>query len=254
MKNIHVLPTEKPSRLFIAENDIEMFILSNKYGLGNELCQNQHIYITSDDKIKQKDRFFNTKSGAIGKHNGADILLFKEDKKIILTTDPELIKDGVQAIPDEFLEWFVKNPNCNEVEVKPLLSNNGRALFGYKIIIPEEEPKQELGVDFEMSIDDDGMSIIVPITKQETLEEVVLNSEIHNNLKSEDGTYLSFHKQSELLLNGAKLGAKWQQEQDKKMYSEEDMRESYNQGRNSINPYYGRTFENFLDMLKLKKK
>jgi hypothetical protein len=39
-------------------------------------------------------------------------------KKIILTTDQDLIKDGVQAIDDEFLEWFVKNPSCEEVEIK----------------------------------------------------------------------------------------------------------------------------------------
>jgi parallel beta-helix repeat protein len=38
--------------------------------------------------------------------------------KIILTTDTDLIKDGVQETPDEFLEWFVKNPSCEEVEVK----------------------------------------------------------------------------------------------------------------------------------------
>jgi flavorubredoxin len=37
--------------------------------------------------------------------------------KIILTTDGDLIKDGVQSIDDEFLEWFVENPSCEEVEV-----------------------------------------------------------------------------------------------------------------------------------------
>ena len=52
-------------------------------------------------------------------------------------------------------------------------------------------------------------------------------------------------------LKCAELGAKWQAE---RMYNEEDMREAYNQGKNSINPYYGRTFENFLDMLKLKNQ
>ena len=52
MKNLFLIPTEKPSRLFIAENDIEMFILSDKYELGNKLCQNQNIFITSDEKIK----------------------------------------------------------------------------------------------------------------------------------------------------------------------------------------------------------
>lgn len=61
-----------------------------------------------------------------------------QGKKIILTTDADLVKDGVKAIPDDFLEWFIKNPSCEYIEVKPLLSNNGRALFGYKMVIPKE--------------------------------------------------------------------------------------------------------------------
>ena len=44
-----------------------------------------------------------------------------------------------------------------------------------------EELKQVLGVDFEMSIDDDGMSIMIPITKQETLEKITeqIQNECH---------------------------------------------------------------------------
>ena len=49
---------------------------------------------------------------------------------------------------------------------------------------------------------------------KETLEDYVLNSDEHNNLKSDDGTYLNFHRQSELLLKGAKLGSEWQQNQE----------------------------------------
>ena len=72
-------------------------------------------------------------------------------KKIILTTDPDLIKDGVQAIDDEFLEWFVKNPSCESVEVGYgwiRLTETGNE--GYWVSIPDkqfemqqEEPKQE---------------------------------------------------------------------------------------------------------------
>ena len=58
---------------------------------------------------------------------------------------------------------------------------------------------------------------------KETLEDYVLDSDEHNNLKSDDDTYLNFHRQSELLLKGAKLGSEWQQEQDKNLYSEEDL-------------------------------
>ena len=49
---------------------------------------------------------------------------------------------------------------------------------------------------------------------KETLEDYVLDSDEHNNLKSDDGTYLNFYRQSELLLKGAKLGSEWQQKQE----------------------------------------
>ena len=43
---------------------------------------------------------------------------YEDAKKIILTTDQNLIADGVQAIDDDFLEWFSsKNGNVNFVEV-----------------------------------------------------------------------------------------------------------------------------------------
>jgi hypothetical protein len=118
----------------------------------------ENIYVTSDEEIKESD-FFIYRCYKVCKCTGLslnkqiltdnEIAKHKDygkpqglSKKIILTTDQNLIKDGVQAIDDEFLEWFVKHPSCESVEVKPLLSNNGRALFGYKIIIPKKEPKQ----------------------------------------------------------------------------------------------------------------
>ncbi len=76
-------------------------------------------------------------------------------KKIILTTDQDLIKDGVQVIDDEFLEWFVKNPSCENVKaelIEEIPSGFTFGMFGndepptelvYKIIIPKEESKQE---------------------------------------------------------------------------------------------------------------
>jgi hypothetical protein len=162
MKNIHIIPTDKLSRLFIAENDIEMFILSDKYELGNKLCKNQHIYITNDEEIKGGDwcldkfnqRWKLEDKKLIGFDNkgikrfSTDNILGHECKKIILTTDQDLIKDGVQAIDDEFLEWFVKNPSCERVGVEKEYNEerivDGKDIgdYSYKIIIPQEEPKQ----------------------------------------------------------------------------------------------------------------
>jgi hypothetical protein len=144
MKNLHLLPTSKPSRLTIRLKTGELMFsykeFVNQQSDGITLNQNQHIYITSDEEIKDGwsyDRMMKS----IGKRDNV------YSSKIILTTDQNLIKDGVQAIDDEFLEWFVKNPNCEFVDVK---SESSRK-FGmwkpecypqiYKIIIPQEEPK-----------------------------------------------------------------------------------------------------------------
>jgi hypothetical protein len=64
-------------------------------------------------------------------------------QKIILTTDQELIKDGVQAIDDEFLEWFVKNPSCESVEVDKNWNYPLDKSWEYKLrIIPKDEAKE----------------------------------------------------------------------------------------------------------------
>ena len=69
-------------------------------------------------------------------------------KKIILTTDPTLITDGVQSIDDTFLQWFIDNFKCEFVEVEKTYKNwyvSGTLApdlkLIYKIIIPQEEPK-----------------------------------------------------------------------------------------------------------------
>jgi hypothetical protein len=117
--------------------------------------QFHNIYITSDEQAKEGDWGYIPFEGGnvklVGKY-------FADDwKKIILTTDQDLIKDGVQAIDDEFLEWFVKDPSCEYVEVEKqmlcdycgqehcdnLRCRGYKDSVWYKIIIPQEEPKQE---------------------------------------------------------------------------------------------------------------
>jgi hypothetical protein len=135
MKNIHVLPTDKPSRLSILN--------SGKLNFGAEAMSSsnsklQHIYITSDEEVKEDDWIIWNKKVV----QAVDTTYYSA-KKIILTTDLTLIADGVRAIDDIFLEWFVENPSCEEIkvelhEVSFVITDNI-----YKIIIPQEEPKQE---------------------------------------------------------------------------------------------------------------
>jgi hypothetical protein len=174
-RNLWVIPTDKPSRLHITSK--LMLYPNGLMPKSQGLCKNQHIYITSDEEIKEGD-YVLYHEDKISQVLGINIDELKLDrggvwrsscKKIILTTDQDLIKDGVQAIDDEFLQWFAKNPSCEEVEVakgKMKLNDDGQE-YGfpdmslYKIIISQEEPKQEL----ERGI------TITHIGKQKTLEE-----------------------------------------------------------------------------------
>jgi hypothetical protein len=153
MKNIHLLPTDKPSILFL-NNVNKKLLIDNNGTLKNVLPSGlyHNIYITSDEEIKEGDWFYNIVSlkpeafkaceNGDGYVNCSKYSHYRIDcKKIILTTDPDLITDGVQAIDDEFLEWFVKNPTCEYVEVYEV---NGK-LFA-EPIISQEEAKQELHI------------------------------------------------------------------------------------------------------------
>jgi hypothetical protein len=233
MKNIHLLPTDKPSRLWV-NNLRRRLELENENLIGSNTAQ--HIYITSDEEIKEGD-WFTDDNNSLKRSYKLSHVQFANPKKIILTTDDQLIKDGVQAIDDEFLEWFVKNPNCERVEVNPLLSNNGRALFGYKIIIPQEEPKpvyqqiidlvggekkfkELVGLEPKLELPQLGTTEFVNMCesifsgkpKQETLEEAAENYSWKCS-KIREPRFIA--------LDGFIAGANWQAE---RMYSEEEVK------------------------------
>jgi hypothetical protein len=153
MKNIHIIPTDNPSRLYLHSNN-ELELRSNIIRASEDyLGSNQYIYITSDEEIKagdyrlniQRDYFKKSDKEGLGYYNKRNDVF----KKIILTTDQDLIKDGVQAIDDEFLEWFMKNSSCEWVEAKLIEEIPSGFTFGmfgndepptelvYKIIIPK---------------------------------------------------------------------------------------------------------------------
>ena len=159
MKNIHLIPTDKPSKLSIIEGKLLLskFVNWEKKPIDWEDGDgiNQHIYITNDEEIKAGDCVI-IEDVLLKNIKAIEIEMYVDAKKIILTTDQDLIKDGIQSIDDEFLEWFVKNPSCEEVKVdkvdieqpKPLYSNGNHKgeriwLESYKIIIPKEEREQD---------------------------------------------------------------------------------------------------------------
>jgi hypothetical protein len=192
MRNLHLLPTDKPSRLFIIDKS-KMFISEPPYLSfstvggkvhkieGEELYQPQYLYITSDKVPKEGDWCYSEMDG-VGKWCGPILTHEPQPKKIILTNDPNLINDGIQAIDDTFLKWFVENPSCEFVEVKDITTipslqlgrPNGHLM--YKIIIPQEKPKTNLEkLPFPELVEELANYYkevpLVEKSKQETLEE-----------------------------------------------------------------------------------
>jgi hypothetical protein len=246
MKNIHILPTDKPTRLFTFESELTLSWYSK-----NTFKTGKNIYITSDEDINEND-YIITKDGRLVQ---VSYLLSKDlegASKVILTTDQELIKDGVQAIDDEFLEWFVKNPNCEKVETSFLcrgIDGLKGAIGEYKIFIPKEKtkniciqtglpcgmqclseetcnmikPKQELSKDvvlgYKTSLVAQMLDKIEP--KQETIQEAA-----ERYTKEEIG--LGFYPDIEIAFE---KGAKWQQE---KSYSEEEVKFQTNKLLNDL--------------------
>ena len=208
MKNIHILPTDKPSKLYKVK---EKFYIE-EYPVTTVNAGNQNIYITNSEEIKEGD-WYCSPSGIISKHNGTEMLPDNWNK-VILTTDQDLIKDGVQAIDDKFLEWFVKNPSCEFVEIKlikdsedhPEISGGYKEEWEYyEIIIPKEELSTKLhkGEVVDESYPKD-------FRKEETLEEA---AEKYSK-KSSASVFQEAHKRDFI------AGAKWQAE---RMYSEEEV-------------------------------
>ena len=141
MKNIFLIQTPKLGRLVLRDAD-------NKLVLRTPITQwhgvSQNIYITNDDKIKEGDWCLDI-NGKIFKHENHFPISIGQ-RKIIITTDPELIEDGVQVIDDTFLKWFINNPTCEYVEVEDFpttekYNSKGEYIHNsnwiYKIIIPQ---------------------------------------------------------------------------------------------------------------------
>lgn len=243
MKNIHLIETDKKSKLaFYQENSsCEEPILQLVSHTSSDY-KYQNIYITSDEKIKEGDYWiyiclingldYGNNNNPIVKNNlpatWFEKLHDKKNyKKIILTTDQNLIKNGVQAINNEFLEWFVKNPNCDSVDVTEIVDAHDtttKSSTKYKITIPKIE------IDYN---------------KEKILEKAAEKYVTEDNNNRYYNDFIA--------------GAKWQQEQNKELYNEEKIKKiilcflhhSWNTKENKMKQEFDDWFKQFkyLDLL-----
>ena len=134
MKNIHILPTTQKSRLATKDSNGKLVLDEEPNTL-----HSQNIYITSAEEIKVGDWYYLPRTNSVNKCIEDPTELNLEIRlgvaKIIITTDQSLIVDGIQVIDDTFLEWFIKNPSCEEVEVEKEISyeTNSSTLVNRKV-------------------------------------------------------------------------------------------------------------------------
>jgi hypothetical protein len=208
MKNIYLIPTDKPSKL--ATHYEKMRLIQTPDMWTYEFTK-QNIYITSDEKFV-RDEYITDGIEVIKATpklvNAQGLVNRRNWRKVILTTDQDLIKDGVQAIDDEFLEWFVKNPSCDKVVVTPYLKDIINSLTNEKYPVIQhrhfDETKMICTYDYELIIPKEE-------PKQETLEEVAEKYATNHGMMA----YVFPEKKESFI-----QGAKWQQERS---YSEEEV-------------------------------
>ncbi len=140
MRNIHLIPTNNPSR-------IHLWI--DGKGTRLELCEYpdshtrnaRHLYITSNEEVKDSDNSWCICGNQVILNDKYCQASLEDCSKIILTTDIDLISDNTQAIDNDFLEWFVKNPTCEAVEFECHSTPINKKV--YKLIIQKESKTME---------------------------------------------------------------------------------------------------------------
>ena len=115
-RNLWVIPTDKPSRLVKIYNDVnrETFTLKLDVEVNDSFKEYVNVYVTSDEEIKNGDWCIeftpnNEKITELFKCNEEQVLNISTGtdykyKKVILTTDQDLIDDGIEQLSEDKLK------------------------------------------------------------------------------------------------------------------------------------------------------
>ena len=193
-RNVVMLSTNKKSNLFI--NNVNGRLLYDNNSTLHEVLSSgkyQHLYITSDEDIKEGDQFLVSETelqkclsvsteGKIFSTEldlndplGEDYYYYikEETKKIIATTDTTLtFNDGVYTrylptISEGFIKKFIESYNTNDPITEVMVEYEGKSgiilSYGRGIIPP----------DIHLKVDENNSIIITSIKDTWTREEVI---------------------------------------------------------------------------------
>jgi len=132
MNKLHLIQSDKHSSLY---HDGEILRL----GYDRDSKNFYQMYITSFEDLNHGDFCLRNNDEVHYVTKGSN---FSKGNKILLTTDSWCRVHGVQNIDDNFLEWFIQNIDCTEVDVVTTdMYRGGVGMnynFVYKIIIPSQ--------------------------------------------------------------------------------------------------------------------
>jgi hypothetical protein len=257
MKNIFLIPSDKLTfGKYLVLNKVNKLCIWNTDTMGMQKSLiTQNIYITNDEDIKDGEWALD-----LCEDLGLKYQPFKVDKatlkyanqeckKIILTTDPTLIKDNVQSIDDEFLEWFCsKNGEVDfvEIEIKEYINYciPRSFYYKYKIIIPQEELKRKIDTCYNFNKEIGCVQDICRCEQEEPKQKFCDNCNndvccciIRTQETLEEALKRMYPNSDDRNLRiEFRNGAKWQKE---RMYSEEEVVELVYNIIGEYGKYYG---------------
>lgn len=105
-----LLPTKNNIKGAICQG-VDRQLYPNASHPENKMYGNLHLYIVDDSEIKEGSIWINLDTNTLHTGNLFELANRASScKKIIGTTDPELIKAGVPQMPQSFIEAYCKNP------------------------------------------------------------------------------------------------------------------------------------------------
>jgi hypothetical protein len=141
MKNLYILPAKGLSMLHFAQE--KMFITSDLLIGETELYNStpQYVYIVVDDNILVYDFVYDTyRNQVLPVPDGENMQFFNltksRYKKIAITNDPDLIRDGVKEVTKSFLDWIAGNSGTYDFVKLEGVFTKGEHSTEYTIVEP----------------------------------------------------------------------------------------------------------------------
>lgn len=141
MKNTYILTTKGQSMLHFAKE--KMFITSDRPIGETELYSStpQYVYIVVDDQILVYDFVYDTyRNQILPVPDGENMKFFNLSKnrykKIAITNDLDLIREGVREVTKSFLDWIARNSETYDFVKLEGVYTKGEHSTEYTIIEP----------------------------------------------------------------------------------------------------------------------